>query len=278
MIRVVLRVTLVVFAMICLVGGCSLIIFNLTVMNNIESSQTQRAIFTANIIIILVSFIGLFLSALSILLLEIRGLKVYDKIIENVDLADKSVNNLSKLNFPEKDELGNLGQKVKRIIDIIASFDELKKQIINRQGLELDFVINNYPYTVVMIDHNYNIIKSNSSFKDIFSVTNPINESIFNYINLLDQNLKALIDAYEKQNFESSLTIKNEIHKTKISFKRFYKENGTYDYIIFFTELKKEEEKKKLKNQPDNKNDDDDNEVRFEVTENNNNTKNEDNK
>lgn len=265
MIRVILRITLAFFAIICLIGGCSLIISNLNILSTVELTETKEHLFTTNIIIIIVAVIGLILSTASILLIEIKGLKVYEKIMESVNLADKSINSLSKLSFPANDELGNLGQKIKYIIDVMSSFDELKKQIINRQNFELDFVINNYPQPVVMINHSYDIIKINNVFKDKFGVTNLTTKNIFDYISLIDHNLKAEIDAYEKQNFSTKLIINNEIHNTRVNFKRFYKENGMYDYIIFFNNLEREHEKE-LEIKSDNKDNDD---VRFEVTENN---------
>lgn len=239
MIRVILRLSLVFFALICLIGGTSFIIFNVYLINNINevSFEIKNSITITNIVVIIVSFIGLFLSITSILLIEIRGIKAYDKILDNIDLASKSINNLTNINFPKKDELGNLGAKIFSIISVMASFDLIKKGIIQKQISQIDYIIKNYHDAIVMLDHTYTITKVNTNFENTFNISKSVNKSIFELIEFINYNLKAMADSYEKQSVECNIRLADKIYKSFINFKRFINENGVQEYILIFSDV-----------------------------------------
>jgi hypothetical protein len=238
MYKIIIRLTLVISILICLIGGISLIIFNLYTLENMNSPDfdLKYSLLILNIIIIIVCSIGLLMSIASLIVIEFKGIKTYDRILEGIELSTKSITNLTNLNFPEEDELGNFGRKVQNLIRIIASFDEMKKTIIKKQSSQLDFIIDNTtPF--IMLDQTYYITKVNESFMNTFHISNPVGKSIYDVLELLDCNLKAMADSYEKQTVDSKIKTENQIFNAIVNFKRFTNENDFFEYIIIFSNV-----------------------------------------
>ncbi|MFW5799179.1 MAG: PAS domain-containing protein [Spirochaetota bacterium] len=242
MIRFLLRITLIVFMLICLIGGISLVVYNTYLINNHSNPQVniEQSLFNLNIIIIIAIFIGLGLSVTSILFLEIRGTKIYNRIVNNIDIANKNKLDLSTISFPETDEMGNLGEKIMVLIKVMSTFDKLKKAMLNKVNSEFDFIFNTFPEPIIMLDNSYNIIKVNKSFNSKLHISDSKGKNIFDIMEFEDCNLKNIVDSYEKHSINTNIKTYNQRFNTNLILKRFTnpKENDNEkEYIIIFSSL-----------------------------------------
>ncbi len=235
--KLLFRLSVIFLGVTSLIGGVSLIIYNINIINEINNIEIVNLLNNINIIALIVAIVGITLSVTTLIVIESNGLRKYEKILESVDMSNKSISSLSNLNIPNKDELGNLGGKIKGLVNLITSYDELKKSIIQKQSAMINYLLENYSEPVIIIDYNYDIKQVNSAFNRTFHISKSIGENIFEIINFEDYNLKAVSDSYEKQSEEIYFETINQKFKAILNFKRFINERGLQEYILLFNQV-----------------------------------------
>ena len=235
--KVLFRLSIIFLGLVSLIGGISLIIYNISLINQIDDGSIIDSLININIITAIVAFIGLFLSISSLIVIEGKGIKKYQQILNSIDLSKKSISSLSNLNLPEEDELGNLGSKIKVLINMVLSFDEIKKNIIQKQSSMMNYIMENFPHPLIILDYSYDITDVNQSFNKKFHISEPIGKNIFEIINFKDYNLKAQSDSYVKQSEEIYFETSNQAFKAMLNFKRFTNEKGYQEYILIFNDV-----------------------------------------
>lgn len=243
MIRFLLRLTLTMFLLISLIGGVTLLFFNTNLIDTLEYEQVEgltAEINTTNIIIVILIIISFGTAITTLIIIETKGLKTYKNISKNLDITDKTLINLKNINLPDEDEFGNLGKRIKNLINTVIKFDEMKKSVIQKTNSQLDFLMDNYPEPLIILDYMFKIKKINNMVTTRFQLNEDItNNKIFEIMEFTGYNFKAMADSYEKQTIDCIVKLSDNEYKAMVNFKRFAGENETQEYILLFSEIEK---------------------------------------
>jgi len=126
-----------------------------------------------------VGLAGVVITLFIFFVVYIRGMSVYQRLVERVISATKNesvYNNLGLVSFPEEDILGTLGKELNRFFAHVANFDRLKTSALRRLQERFEFVADLYdkPLLLVHVKSSFPnptvVIRfGNKAFLDLFA-------------------------------------------------------------------------------------------------------------
>ncbi len=156
-------------------------------LNYVSIARDLGIYFYISLIIFLFASIGI----LAYFLLRVKSLSIYKRYIKNLDKTNY-INFLLNPNFPNNDELGNLGSYINKLISTMREFDDLKKNKLMLKNKLNNSLVNKINKPMMILDDEFEIEIINDSFLKEFKelkerkLLNIKSSSIFNSQSYID--------------------------------------------------------------------------------------------